>query len=43
MSAEHMDYKQHTKTYAAFMTGVKWGIPLTLILFFVLILLTDGR
>ncbi len=43
MGHEHMDYKQHNKTYSGFMAGVKWGIPLTLILFFIVILLTDGR
>jgi hypothetical protein len=43
MGSEHMDYKQHNKTYSAFMTGVKWGVPISLILFFIMILLTDGR
>jgi Bacterial aa3 type cytochrome c oxidase subunit IV len=43
MGSDNMDTKQHNKTYAGFITGIKWGIPLTLIMFFIMILLTDGR
>jgi hypothetical protein len=43
MGSDNMDTKQHEKTYSGFITGVKWGIPLTLIMFFIMILLTDGR
>jgi Bacterial aa3 type cytochrome c oxidase subunit IV len=43
MGSDNMDYKQHNKTYSGFITGMKWGIPLSLIMFFIMILLTDGR
>jgi hypothetical protein len=43
MGSEHMDYKQHNKTYSGFMTGLKWGIPLSLAMFLLVIMLTNGH
>jgi Bacterial aa3 type cytochrome c oxidase subunit IV len=43
MGNDNMDYKEHDRTYGAFMSMIKWGIPFSIILFGFLIYFTRGN
>lgn len=43
MGSEHMDYKEHNRTYSGFISMVKWGIPLSILLFGFVLMFTHGK